>query len=69
MNETIPDKKAYQTNRRRKLMAIGEQIIRNEGVTIQPYWRKLFNHTKEELGGGDQHIADNVFPARLYWKA
>ena len=54
---------------RRKLMAIGEQIIRNEGVTIQPYWRKLFNHTKEKLGGGDQHIADNVFPARLYWKA
>jgi len=57
------------TEERRKLMAIGEQIIRDEGVTIQPYWRKLFNHSKSELGGGEQHIADNVFPARLHWKA
>lgn len=65
-------KKALATadiEERRKLMAIGEQLIRDDGVTIQPYWRKLFNHTKDKLGGGEQHIADYVFPTRLYWKA
>ena len=54
---------------RKKLMAIGEKIIQDEGVTIQPYWRKLYNHTKEDLGGGEQHIAFVIFPERLHWKA
>ncbi|MEO0864269.1 MAG: ABC transporter substrate-binding protein, partial [Pseudomonadota bacterium] len=34
---------------RRALMAEGEAMIQNDGVTIQPYWRSLYNHTKEGL--------------------
>ncbi len=55
--------------KRRELMAIGEKIVRDEGVTVQPYWRKLFNHFKEDLGGSEKHIAEQIFPARMYWKA
>ena len=54
---------------RKELMAVGEKLIQDEGVTIQPYWRKLFNHTKENLGGGEQHIAFVIYPDRLHWKA
>ena len=52
---------------RRALMAKGEAIIRDEGVTIQPFWRSLFNHTKENLVGGEHHIALAIFPERLAW--
>ncbi|WP_339912777.1 ABC transporter substrate-binding protein, partial [Sulfitobacter litoralis] len=35
--------------KRRALMAKGEELIQNEGVTIQPYWRSLYNHTRKGL--------------------
>ena len=53
--------------KRRELMAKGEALIQEEGVTIQPYWRKLYNHTREGLVGGGHHIAFVVFPERLAW--
>jgi len=53
--------------KRRELMAQGEQIVREEGVTIQPYWRSLYNHTREGLGGADQHISLEIRPAQMYW--
>ena len=52
---------------RRALMAKGEKMIQDEGVTIQPYWRSLFNHTKENLIGGDHHIGLEIRPANLAW--
>lgn len=52
---------------RRKLMEKGERLIQEEGVTIQPYWRKVYNHTKEGLVGGEHHIAFVIFPERLAW--
>ncbi len=52
---------------RRALMAKGEKIIQDEGVTIQPYWRSLYNHTKEGLEGGGHHIAFEVRPAEIHW--
>lgn len=52
---------------RRALMAKGQQLIQDEGVTIQPYWRSLYNHTKEGLTGAEHHIAFEYHPARMAW--
>jgi len=52
---------------RRKLMKEGEAIIQSEGVTIQPYWRSLYNHTKEGLVGAEHHIGFEYHPARMAW--
>jgi len=53
--------------KRRALMATGQTMIQDEGVTIQPYWRSLFNHTKENLTGGNHHISFVIDPAALAW--
>lgn len=55
------------TEARRALMAKGEKLIQDEGVTIQPYWRSLYNHTREGLGGGAHHISFEIRPAQLHW--
>ncbi len=52
---------------RRALMAEGQAMIQNDGVTIQPYWRSLFNHTREGLEGGAHHISFEVRPEQLHW--
>ncbi|MEX0311836.1 MAG: ABC transporter substrate-binding protein [Tateyamaria sp.] len=52
---------------RRALMAEGQAMIQNDGVTIQPYWRSLYNHTKEGLVGGGHHISFEIRPAELAW--
>ncbi|MEX0283930.1 MAG: ABC transporter substrate-binding protein [Paracoccaceae bacterium] len=52
---------------RRELMAKGEQMIQDAAVTIQPYWRSLYNHTKENLVGGEHHISFEIHPAKLAW--
>ncbi len=52
---------------RRALMAKGEALIQEEGVTIQPYWRSLYNHTKSNLVGGAHHISYEIRPAQLAW--
>ncbi|WP_295311033.1 ABC transporter substrate-binding protein [Roseobacter sp.] len=53
--------------KRRELMKQGEMIIQEEGVTIQPYWRSLYNHTKEGLVGGDHHISFEIRPEQIAW--
>ena len=53
--------------KRRALMAKGEALIQNEGVTIQPYWRSLYNHTREGLVGTGHHIGFEYHPARMAW--
>lgn len=55
------------TEKRRELMAKGEQMILDAGVTIQPYWRSLYNHTKEGLVGAEHHISFEYHPARMAW--
>ncbi|MEM1428407.1 MAG: ABC transporter substrate-binding protein [Pseudomonadota bacterium] len=42
---------------RREVMAKVEQIMRDEGVIIQPYWRSLFNHHVPNLVGAEKHPA------------
>ncbi len=53
--------------KRRAIMAKGEKLIQDEGVTIQPYWRSLYNHTKEGLTGAAHHIAFEFHPGRMAW--
>lgn len=52
---------------RRALMAKGQKLMQDEGVTIQPYWRNLSNHTKEGLVGANHHISYEFRPAEIAW--
>jgi len=40
---------------RREVMAQIEQIMRDEGVITQPYWRSLYRHTTGGVMGADMH--------------
>ncbi|MFC2967624.1 ABC transporter substrate-binding protein [Acidimangrovimonas pyrenivorans] len=41
--------------KRRPVMAKLEQIMQDEGVIIQPYWRSLFRHFKPTVHGTEMH--------------
>ncbi|MFW8592954.1 ABC transporter substrate-binding protein [Cribrihabitans neustonicus] len=43
--------------KRREVAAKGEALIQEEGVTIQPYWRSLYRHMRDNVMGADMHIA------------
>ena len=40
---------------RREVMARIQQIMQDEGVLIQPYWRSLYRHTNGRVHGADMH--------------
>ena len=42
---------------RREVMAKIQQILTDEAVTIQPYWRTVYRHAKPGFVGWDMHIA------------
>ncbi len=42
---------------RREVMAKIQQILTDDAVTIQPYWRTLYRHAKPGFVGWDMHIA------------
>jgi peptide/nickel transport system substrate-binding protein len=44
-------------NARREIMSKIQAIVIDEGVTIQPYWRSLYRHSKPGFVGMDMHIA------------
>ncbi|MEY2956777.1 MAG: hypothetical protein RL123_1505 [Pseudomonadota bacterium] len=46
----IPD-----ADKRRELMARIEQIMQDEGVMIQPYWRSIFRHYRSNVRSAEQH--------------
>jgi peptide/nickel transport system substrate-binding protein len=50
-------------------MAKLEQIMVDEGVIIQPYWRALYNHSKSNLKGAEIHISNELYPQYMYWEA
>lgn len=54
---------------RSKIMAKLEQIMIDEGVIIQPYWRSLYNHSKSNLKGAEIHISNELYPQYMYWEA
>ena len=55
--------------KRKAVMKRLEEIMRDQGVTIQPYWRTLSNFSKESVGGTDHHIAYEYYPHEMYFKA
>ncbi|MCC0068676.1 MAG: ABC transporter substrate-binding protein [Rhodobacteraceae bacterium] len=42
-------------DKRREVMAKLEKIMQDEGVLIQPYWRSIYRHYKENVKGADMH--------------
>ncbi len=48
---------------RRDVMAQIEQLLRDDGVIIQPYWRSIFRHAKPTVVGVEQHP---TFEMHLY---
>ena len=42
---------------RRKVMADIEQILRDSGIIIQPYWRSVYRTHRKGVNGCDQHQA------------
>lgn len=51
----IPD-----ADSRRPVMAQIQQILRDDGVIIQPYWRQLFRHHNGKLVGAEMHPAHEI---------
>jgi peptide/nickel transport system substrate-binding protein len=48
---------------RREVMVKLQTIMRDEGVTLQPYWRSLYRHAAPGVVGGEMNIA---YLPRLY---
>ncbi|OYX45638.1 MAG: diguanylate cyclase [Rhodobacterales bacterium 32-67-9] len=42
-------------DKRREVMAKLEKIMQDEGVLIQPYWRSIYRHFKDNVKGADMH--------------
>ncbi|RYH03430.1 ABC transporter substrate-binding protein [Salipiger sp. IMCC34102] len=42
---------------RRDVMARLQMMMRDDAVTLQPYWRSLFRHARPGVVGGDMHIS------------
>ncbi|MDQ2088502.1 ABC transporter substrate-binding protein [Marimonas arenosa] len=43
--------------KRREIAGKLQAILVEDGVTIQPYWRSLYRHFNDNVGGCDMHIA------------
>jgi peptide/nickel transport system substrate-binding protein len=54
---------------RREVMAKLQQIMQDEGVIIQPYWRSIYRHDKENVVGGDMHPTFEIHVAKLGFAA
>jgi peptide/nickel transport system substrate-binding protein len=44
-------------DKRREVMGKLQAIMADEGVVIQPYWRSIYRHHRENVIGAEQHIA------------
>ncbi len=42
-------------DKRREVAAVLEAILQDEGYIVQPFWRSLFRHAKENVVGLEQH--------------
>ncbi len=52
---------------RRALIEKAEQIMVDEGVIIQPYWRSMYNHCKSNLMGFNVHVAQEIRIDEMWW--
>ena len=56
-------------DKRRDVMAKMQALIQSEGVTIQPYWRSLYRHSRPGLVGNAMHISFEIHPYKLGFAA
>ena len=54
---------------RRVVMERIEQIMQEEGVVIQPYWRSLYRHAKKSLVGAEMHPTFEIRPQYIGFNA
>lgn len=54
---------------RREVMTRLQTIMQEEGVTIQPYWRSLFRHSRPGLVNNDMHAKFEINPHYLGFAA
>jgi peptide/nickel transport system substrate-binding protein len=50
---------------RREIMAQLQQIMQDEGVTLQPYWRSLYRHYRPSVVNADMHAKFEINPHYL----
>ncbi|UWQ93756.1 ABC transporter substrate-binding protein (plasmid) [Rhodobacteraceae bacterium M382] len=55
--------------KRRDVMRKIQQLIQDEGVTVQPYWRSLYRHSKPGLQGVDMHIMLDLHHYKMGYSA
>jgi len=51
---------------RRKHMKKLQQIMLDEGVTIQPYWRAIYNHSAPHVRNADMHPTFEIRPHEIW---
>ena len=54
---------------RRLVMAKIQKIMQDEGVIIQPYWRSIYRHHKENVVGAEMHPTFEIHVAKLGYAA
>ncbi len=59
----IPD-----ADQRREVMRRLQEIMQEEGVLIQPYWRSLFRHARPNIHNAEMHPTFEVL-YQYYWKS
>ncbi len=52
-------------DKRREKMVRIQEIMREEGVIIQPYWRSLFRHYKDNVVNAEMHPTFEIYPHNL----
>jgi peptide/nickel transport system substrate-binding protein len=52
-------------DQRREVMAKLEKIMQDEGVIIQPYWRSIYRHHKENVLGAEMHPTFEIHVYKL----
>ena len=56
-------------DKRRDVMKRLEEILQEQGVTIQAYWRSLFRHADPKLGGIEMHPTFEHHHYKWHWTA
>lgn len=62
-------KSVVDIDTRRQTMSKLQQIMRDEAVVIQPYWRTLYNHHNGRLVGADRHPANEIHVYKIGFAA
>ena len=52
-------------DQRREVMAEVEQMLRDDGVIIQPYWRSIYRHYTDNVVGAEMHPTFEVHSYKL----